>query len=164
MVRAPSACSALRAGRTSYRAFGSDCGVRQRYEEVPQTLSNPRFGSFEAENSTRTPRRSRSNSPSVACAQPCPPPTSSSAPAPRLVESPPSCGGGGQPPCPPGGGTVTRTITPANFLVRQARGIAPGEFDVVAAMRLGVTYVNVHTAQFPGGFPGVEVRGKIEDA
>lgn len=74
------------------------------------------------------------------------------------------CGGGGQPPCPPGGGTVTGTITPANILVRQARGIAPGEFDVIAAMRPGVTYANVHTAQFPGGFPGREVRGQIEEA
>jgi hypothetical protein len=59
---------------------------------------------------------------------------------------------------------VTRTITPANILVRQARGIAPGEFDVVAAMRLRVTYVNDHTAQLPGAFPGVAIRGKIEDA
>jgi hypothetical protein len=35
-----------------------------------------------------------------------------------------------------------------------------GEFDeVIAAMRAGVTYANVHTAQFPGG----EVRGQIEE-
>lgn len=37
---------------------------------------------------------------------------------------------------------------------------AAGEFDeVIAIMRAGVSYANVHTAQFPGG----EVRGQIDE-
>jgi hypothetical protein len=55
---------------------------------------------------------------------------------------------------------VTGTITPANILGPAGQGIAAGEFDeFIAAMRAGVTYANVHTAQFPGG----EIRGQIEE-
>ena len=39
------------------------------------------------------------------------------------------------------------------------QGIAPGEFDeLLAAIRAGATYVNIHTVQFRGG----EVRSQIE--
>jgi CHRD domain-containing protein len=39
-----------------------------------------------------------------------------------------------------------------------AQGIAPGDIDdVLAAIRNGVAYANVHSATFPGG----EIRGKI---
>ena len=48
-----------------------------------------------------------------------------------------------------GAGTVTGTITPAQVLEAAGQGIAPGEFDkVVAAIRAGTTYANVHTAAF----------------
>src|SRR5207249_6423885 len=58
------------------------------------------------------------------------------------------CGGGGQGPCPPGTSseaTVTGTITAANVIGPTAQGIQLGEFDkLVAAIRAGVTYANIH--------------------
>ena len=42
-----------------------------------------------------------------------------------------------------------------------AQGIQPGEFDkLVAAIRAGVTYANIHNAIFMGG----EIRGQINDS
>jgi hypothetical protein len=39
------------------------------------------------------------------------------------------------------------------------QGIAPGEFnELLAAIRAGVAYVNVHSSTFPGG----EVRGQLQ--
>lgn len=68
------------------------------------------------------------------------------------------CGGGGQAACPGAGGTVTGTIVAANVIGPADQGIAAGEFDeLVAAIRFGATYVNVHTAAFPNG----EIRGQI---
>jgi hypothetical protein len=70
------------------------------------------------------------------------------------------CGGGSKPqPCPPNG-TVTGTITPADIVGPAGQGIAAGEWDeLVAAMRAGVTYANVHSNTQPGG----EIRGQIND-
>ncbi len=70
------------------------------------------------------------------------------------------CGGGSKPaPCPPNG-TVTGTITPADVVGPAGQGIAPGEWDeLVAAIRAGVTYANVHSNTQPGG----EIRGQIND-
>ncbi len=69
------------------------------------------------------------------------------------------CGGGGKPACPQNG-TVEGTITPADVVGPTGQGIAPGEWDeLVAAMRAGYTYANVHTSAFPGG----EIRGQIND-
>ncbi len=56
--------------------------------------------------------------------------------------------------------TVTGTITPANVIGPAAQGIAAGQWDkIVAAMRAGVAYANVHTTNFPQG----EIRGQIND-
>lgn len=68
------------------------------------------------------------------------------------------CGGGGQPPCPAAPGVVSGVITPANVMAVPSQGIAAGEFDeLVAAIRAGVAYANVHTDQHGGG----EIRGQI---
>jgi hypothetical protein len=58
----------------------------------------------------------------------------------------------------PESGTVTGTIAAADVVGPTAQGIAAGEFEeLVAAIRAGVAYVNVHTATFPGG----EIRGQL---
>ena len=66
--------------------------------------------------------------------------------------------GGAKPACPGTSGTVTGTRSTADVIGPSGQGIAAGEFaELVAAMRAGVTYVNVHNAMFPGG----EIRGQI---
>lgn len=69
------------------------------------------------------------------------------------------CGGGGKPACPNSpDGTVEGTITAANVQGPAGQGIAAGELDeLVAAIRAGAAYVNVHTATFPTG----EIRGQL---
>lgn len=69
------------------------------------------------------------------------------------------CGGGGKPACPPISGSVTGTIIAADVIGPAGQGIAAGELDeLIAAMRGGVTYANVHTDKHPGG----EIRGQIK--
>jgi hypothetical protein len=64
--------------------------------------------------------------------------------------------GGTKPAC-PASGEVTGVITPADVGL-EAQGIPPGGIDeLIAAMRHGLTYVNVHNATFPNG----EIRGQI---
>jgi CHRD domain len=71
------------------------------------------------------------------------------------------CGGGGKPACPPAPATVTGTIVAADIAGPAAQGIAAGEFaELLRAMRLGKSYVNVHTNKFPAG----EVRGQIRSS
>ena len=66
-------------------------------------------------------------------------------------------GPAGTPAC-PASGTITGTLTPAQIVAVPAQGIAAGEFaEVVAALRNGLAYANVHSAKFPGG----EIRGQI---
>jgi hypothetical protein len=68
------------------------------------------------------------------------------------------CGGGGKPACPPSG-TVTGTITDADIMAVASQGIAAMELaEVIAAIRAGVTYANVHTSPT---FGGGEIRGRI---
>lgn len=60
--------------------------------------------------------------------------------------------------CPPAPATITGTIAADDVVGPVEQGIAPGELDeLLAAMRAGVTYANVHTDPFPNG----EIRGQI---
>lgn len=64
----------------------------------------------------------------------------------------------GTPACPARAGTVSGTITPANVVGPANQGIGAGEFaELVAAIRAGVTYANVHTTAYPGG----EIRAQL---
>jgi CHRD domain len=69
------------------------------------------------------------------------------------------CGGGGQPDCPATTeGTITGTITAANVTGPEAQGIAPGDLDsALEAVRAGLAYANMHTANFGSG----EIRGQV---
>jgi hypothetical protein len=58
----------------------------------------------------------------------------------------------------PQSGTISGVIVPGNIQTVTSQGIATGEFDeLVAAIRSGLAYANVHTSQSGGG----EIRGQI---
>jgi len=64
----------------------------------------------------------------------------------------------GTPACPAGGGTVTRTVSDADFVAVAAQNVPPGSFaNALRILRSGDAYVNVHTASFPAG----EIRGQV---
>jgi hypothetical protein len=64
------------------------------------------------------------------------------------------------PACPAPGGTVSGTITPLEVVGPAGQGIAAGEFEeLVAAIRAGRAYANVHSSKFPGG----ELRAQLND-
>ena len=69
------------------------------------------------------------------------------------------CGGGGQPDCPAAtSGTITGTITAANVTGPTTQGIDIGDLDsALEAVRAGLAYANMHTANFAGG----EIRGQV---
>ena len=71
------------------------------------------------------------------------------------LPSPPS----GTPACPgPHSGEVVRTLTSADIVPVTLQGIAASELDeVIAAMRDGKTYCNVHSDMSPAG----EIRGQF---
>jgi len=71
------------------------------------------------------------------------------------------CGGSTKPtPCTNVNGTVTGTIGVADVVGPTAQGIDPGQWgELVAAIRAGHTYVNIHTTRWPGG----EIRGQVND-
>jgi hypothetical protein len=68
------------------------------------------------------------------------------------------CDGTGHPACPTtASGTITGTVHAAD-VIDAGQGIGAGDFnDLVKAILAGKTYVNIHTAKFPGG----EIRGQI---
>ena len=67
------------------------------------------------------------------------------------------CGGGSKPACPQSG-EVTGTIVASDVVGPADQGIAAGEIaELIAAMRAGATYANVHSDAWPNG----EIRGQI---
>ena len=68
-------------------------------------------------------------------------------------------GPAGTQPCPAPPATISGTARPADVVGPLAQGIEPAAFDeVVAAMRAGVAYANVHSTKWPGG----EIRGQLD--
>jgi len=69
-------------------------------------------------------------------------------------------GPAGTQPCPAPPATISGTITAADVTnLANERGISAGELDeLLAAMRAGATYVNVHSTRWPGG----EIRSQID--
>jgi hypothetical protein len=74
------------------------------------------------------------------------------------------CGGGGRPDCTSPDGTFEADFSAADVMGIMGQDLDPGDFDkVLAAMRAGLTYCNVHTRGTPPdmGHPGGEIRGQI---
>ena len=69
-------------------------------------------------------------------------------------------GPAGTQPCPAPPATISGTITAADVTnLANERGISAGEFDeLLAAIRAGATYVNIHSTRWPGG----EIRSQID--
>lgn len=61
--------------------------------------------------------------------------------------------------CPADPAEITGTIEADDVLALANQGMPAGAFDeFIAAVRAGVTYVNVHTSTYPGG----EIRAQVE--
>jgi hypothetical protein len=61
--------------------------------------------------------------------------------------------------CPASPATISGTATAADVIGPTGQGIEPGAFDeIVAAMRSGFAYANVHSSKWPGG----EIRGQLD--
>jgi CHRD domain len=61
--------------------------------------------------------------------------------------------------CPAAPATITGTIDAGDVVGPVEQGIEPGALgELLAAMRAGVTYANVHSDKFPNG----EIRGQID--
>ncbi len=77
-----------------------------------------------------------------------------------LCGGPTLTGPAGTPSCPQPGGTVSGEIRAAQVVGPTAQGIAPMEFaELVAALRAGAVYANVHTTTYGGG----EIRGQVNE-
>lgn len=61
--------------------------------------------------------------------------------------------------CPASPATISGTARAADVIGPTGQGIEPGAFDeIVAAMRSGFAYANVHSTKWPGG----EIRGQLD--
>ncbi len=61
--------------------------------------------------------------------------------------------------CPAAPATISGTITPTDVIGPVGQGVAAGEFaELIAAIRAGATYVNVHSNLRPGG----EIRAQLD--
>jgi hypothetical protein len=68
------------------------------------------------------------------------------------------CGGGGRPACPQGAGTVEGDFTASNVIALTTQQLEVNNLaKLLAAIRAGKTYANLHTQTSPGG----EIRGQI---
>jgi hypothetical protein len=68
-------------------------------------------------------------------------------------------GPAGTPACPTPGGTVEGDIDAADVIGPATQGIEAGAFnEILAAMRAGVAYANVHSSKWPGG----EIRAQLK--
>jgi CHRD domain len=69
-------------------------------------------------------------------------------------------GPAGTQPCPAPPATISGTIVAADVTnLANERGISAGELDeLLSAIRVGATYVNVHSTRWPGG----EIRSQID--
>ena len=66
---------------------------------------------------------------------------------------------GNAPTCPPGPAHITGFLRPANVIGPGGQGIAAMEMgELIAAIRSGIAYVNVHTSVYGGG----EIRGQFD--
>lgn len=66
----------------------------------------------------------------------------------------------GTQPCPAPPASLTGTATAANVVGPTAQGISAGEFgEILAAIRAGKAYANVHSSTFPGG----EIRAQLHN-
>ena len=62
--------------------------------------------------------------------------------------------------CPAAPGTVSGVIRPVDVIGPVPQGITAGQFaELLAAIRAGATYVNVHSTLYPGG----EIRAQLGD-
>ena len=62
--------------------------------------------------------------------------------------------------CPSPSGSVSGTATAANVTGPSGQGISTGEFaEIVAAIRAGKAYANVHSTTYPGG----EIRAQLNN-
>ena len=69
-------------------------------------------------------------------------------------------GPAGTPACPAPGGTIEDEITAADVVGPVGQGIeAMNLAEILAAMRAGHAYANVHSTKWPGG----EIRAQIND-
>jgi CHRD domain-containing protein len=69
-------------------------------------------------------------------------------------------GPAGTQPCPSPSASLSGTATAAGVVGPAAQGIAPGEFsEILAAIRAGKAYANVHSTTWPGG----EIRAQLHD-